>query len=107
MEPETEADVAPAEPDIVVALTPKLLSDAVRRLLELDGRPTVEVVAGDARTYDIAVVSPGREQQVRALSIVTLAGDDPEPLPGAVLDVAQLRRRLAVLRPRASVDRPG
>lgn len=109
MEQGTGADAPPAVTDIVVALTPQLLSDAVRRVLELDGQPTVEAIVGDLRTYGIAVVSPGREQQVRAATVVTLADDGLAPLPGTVHDVAQLRRRLAELRTpdHPLVDRPG
>lgn len=90
---------------MVLAVSPRLLADAVRRALEAGGIATVEVGSGpgddvEVAVVEVAVVSAGREAEVRARTVITLAGDGDD---GAlrVHDLAGLRAALSGLVPRS------
>lgn len=85
---------------VAVAVSPRLLSDTVRRTLELDGVPSTEVPEGSAVNCDVAVVSAGRERDVHARTVIRLAGDPETAGPADVLDLEGLRAVLADVRPR-------
>jgi hypothetical protein len=81
---------------VVIAVSPRLLADAVRRLLQLGGITTVEPAT--ASRSDIAVVSPGRESEVDTQVVITLAADSSTAPPDGcalVRDLAGLRTALA------------
>ncbi len=83
---------------VVVAVTPRLLCDAVRRALQLDGIASHEAEDGLAVRYDVAVVSAGREQDVRARTVITLAGEGDAVDADRVADLVTLRAVLADAR---------
>lgn len=85
---------------VVVAVSPRLLSDAVRRTLDLDGIRTVEAGSAEADA-DVAVVTTGREAEVSARRVITLStGDGASQDWGSISDLAGLRAALADLVPR-------
>lgn len=80
-------------PSVVVAVSPRLLGDVVCRALALDGLAVSSVDAGTAAetAYDVALVSAGREHEVRAREVVAV---DPD-----ALDLDALRALLSARRP--------
>lgn len=87
------------ERPVVVAVSPRLLADAVRRALGAVGVATVDVSDAAAVAADVAVVSPGREPDVHVRTVLTLSEDaEPSPRPDRVVDLAGLHRALASLR---------
>lgn len=82
---------------VVVAVSPRLLGDALCRSLAQDG---LEVISIDVDTdlggeYDVAVVSAGRETEVQATHVISL----PEGGSGAtgLSPLTLLRNALAAL----------
>ena len=71
----------------MVAVEPRLLQDVLCRTLEQEGFRVSTAVAGTVESYDLAVVSAGRERDVRATRVIPLDGDD--------LDLVALRSLLA------------
>ena len=85
---------------VVVAVSPQLLADAVRRALAASGIETVDVSERSGRRADVAVVSAGREGDVDAVRVLTLSGDgDAGAAPGRVVDLASLRTALTPRSP--------
>lgn len=78
---------------VVIAVSPRLLGDLACRVLALDGLAVSSLDAGTAAetSYDVALVSPGREHEVRASEVVTV---DPD-----ALDLDALRALLSARRP--------
>ena len=102
MEPAGGLTSRMSPPSVVVAVSPRLLSDAVRRTLDLDGIATSEASDGVGHV-DIAIVTSGREPEVDAESVITLVSDEPGAAAAAdvqVVDLNQLRTALAALLPR-------
>lgn len=64
---------------MVVAVQPRLLGEVVCRALLLDGFAvdSVDAGAGAEAAYDVALVTPGREHEVRASEMITV---DPDAL---------------------------
>ena len=63
---------------VVVAVTPRLLGDVLCRALAVDG---FLVSTADIRTeeaYDVAIVSAGREHDVRARRVITVEAGEPD-----------------------------
>jgi len=62
---------------VIVAVSPPLLADALCRALAQDGMTvsTVDEVPLPDQPYDVAVVTPGREQEVRAAHVVTVPAE--------------------------------
>ena len=89
-------------PSVVVAVSPRLLSDAVRRTLDLDGIPS-SLVGEQTTPVDVAIVTSGREPEVEAEAVITLASDPAGPERAALLvaDLPELRAALAALWPRS------
>jgi hypothetical protein len=87
----------PAGP-VVLAVSPRLLSDTVSRALSADGIPTVGVERASGVACEVAVVSPGREIEVSARTVLTLGGDGGGDTAGAVVDLAGLRSALSALQ---------
>ena len=86
---------------VVVAVSPQLLSDAVRRTLDLDGIATSDAAAPGRA--DVAIVTAGREDEVSARVVITLVADAPGTTHDEVhvRDLGQLRAALARLVPRS------
>jgi hypothetical protein len=85
---------------VAVAVSPRLLCDVVRRTLELDGVPSTEVPEGSAVDCDVALVTAGRERDVHARAVITLAGEGAPGPAGEVVDLHRLREALASAQPR-------
>ena len=63
---------------VVVAVTPRLLGDALCRALAQDGFRVVTAGGSADGAYDVAIVSPGRETDVVAARVITVDGGPPD-----------------------------
>ena len=83
---------------VVVAVTPRLLGDALCRALAEDGLDASSVDVGSLliEEYDVAVVNAGRATEVRAKHVITLPEEGSGP--GGLSSLALLRHALAELR---------
>lgn len=80
---------------MVVVVSPRLLGDTVRRVLSLAGFTCTG--GTDGRRAVVAVVSAGRETEVDARHVITLAGEGVRQSAdeGTVVHLADLRAALA------------
>ena len=83
---------------VVVAVSPRLLADALCQALARDGLEVINADAGPLPDgeYDVAVVNGGRGAEVRARYVVTLPEEGSGP--GGLSSLALLREALADLR---------
>ena len=87
----------PSKGRVVLAVSPPLLADALRRALHRDDLVLVDVADQDGSPYDLAVVTAGRAGEVQASRTITLR--DADDARAAELDL--LRQELAALAQRA------
>ena len=63
---------------MVVAVTPRLLGDALCRALARDGFRVSTAFEPTDQAYDVAIVSPDRENDVVAARVITVDAGSPD-----------------------------